>query len=98
MRSVGNVFLYLAAVALILFPPCYHFSTRGAWRRSAMGVHLMSFMGVLGLVMCFAMANALFGPLPTWVRPLVWALIAVVAWWRLILLFVVQRQETRRAG
>ena len=94
MRALGTALMLVAAAALMLFPPCYHLTTRGAWRRSAMGVHLMSFMGVLGLVMCFAVANVVFD-LPSWVRPLTWLLIAVVSWWRLILLFVVQRSGER---
>lgn len=95
MRGLGTVFMFVAAAALILFPPCYHFATRGAWAKTVMGWHLMSFMGVLGAVMTFAVASAVCGPLPTFVRPLVWAAIAVVAWWRLILLFVVQHQDGR---
>lgn len=91
------MFMFVAAAALILFPPCYHFATRGAWAKTVMGWHLMSFMGVLGVVMAFAVASAVWGPLPTFVRPLVWAAIAVVAWWRLILLFVVQHQDGHHA-
>ena len=92
MRDLGNVLLVVAAVALIAFPFCYHLTTRGAWARSMMGWHLMSFMGVLGVVMTFAVLNFVF-TLPTWVRPLTWALIGAVAWWRLVLLFVVQHRE-----
>lgn len=92
MRTAGNLLLVLAAVPLVLFPFCYHFATHGAWFRSWMGRHLMSFMGALGVVMVFALLNLAF-PLPTWVRVVAWLLVAGVAWWRLILLFVVQSQE-----
>lgn len=94
MRTLGTFLMLTAAAALILFPPCYHLTTRGGWRRSVMGWHLMSFMGVLGLVMCFAVSNVVF-ELPSWIRPLVWLLIGIVSWWRLILLFVVQHNEDR---
>lgn len=95
MKVLGDVLLLTAAVALIAFPFAYHLTTRGAWARSVMGWHLMSFMAVLGLVSAFALTNALLGPLPAWLRPFTWLLIAGVAWWRLILLFVIQHRETR---
>ena len=85
---MGTALMLFAAVALILFPPCYHLRTRGRWLRTPGGPHLMSFMGVLGVVMCFAVANVVF-ELPSWVRPLVWFLIGCVSWWRLGLLFTV---------
>ena len=94
MTALGNALLAVAAVALIVFPFCYHLTTRGHWRDSVMGWHLMSFMGALGIVMTFAILNFAF-ELYDWVRPLAWLLVAGVAWWRLILLFVVQHQDTR---
>jgi hypothetical protein len=92
MRTLGHVLLALSAVALIAFPFCYHLTTRGHWRDTIMGWHLMSFMAVLGLVMTFALLNLVI-ELPGWVRPLTWLLVAGVAWWRLILLFVVQLRD-----
>jgi hypothetical protein len=93
MRPLGNVLLLVAAVALIAFPICYHVTTRGAWRGTRVGVHLMAFMGVLGMVMLFAIANFVFD-LPDWVRPFAWLCIAVVSWWRVVLLFVIQHSES----
>ena len=92
MRALGHVLLALSAVALIAFPFCYHLTTRGHWRDTIMGWHLMSFMAVLGLVMTFALLNLAID-LPGWVRPLTWLLVGAVAWWRLILLFVVQLRD-----
>jgi len=92
VRTLGNALLAIAATALIAFPFCYHLTTRGSWRKSVMGWHLMSFMGVLGLVMTFAILNFAI-ELPEWVRPLTWFLVGAVAWWRLILLFVVQHRD-----
>ncbi len=92
MRALGTALMFIAAAALITFPPLYHFRTRGRWRRSPMGVHLMSFMGALGMVMVFAIANVVAGPLPEWVRPFVWLSIAAVSWWRIGVLIY----ETRR--
>lgn len=100
MKTLGNVLMLWAGSALILFPVCYHFATSGRWRNSAMGVHLMSFMGAFGLVMALAVGNLIAGHgttqntgLPLWVRPLVWLLIGGVSWWRLVLLFVVLNEE-----
>lgn len=92
MRGLGNVLLVLTSIPLIAFPLCYHFATHGAWFRSWMGRHLMSFMGALCVVMVFALLN-LFMELWSWVRPLTWLLVGAVAWWRLILLFVVQHRD-----
>jgi len=94
VRTLGSVLLAVAAVALIAFPFCYHLTTRGSWRTSVMGWHLMSFMGVLGLVMTFAILNFAID-LPEWVRPLTWFLVGAVAWWRLVLLFVVQHRDDK---
>jgi hypothetical protein len=99
MRPLGNVLLLVAAVALIAFPICYHILTGGswrhvgAWRTTTMGVHLMVFMGVFAEVMVFAVANFIWD-LPSWVRPLIWFQIGAVAWWRVVLLFVIQHSES----
>jgi hypothetical protein len=93
MTTLGSALLIFAAIPLVAFPFCYHLSTRGTWRKSVMGWHLMSFMAVLGVVMVFALLNLEF-TLPSWVRPFAWVLVAGVAWWRLILLFVIQHRET----
>lgn len=107
MYLLGTALLFVAAGALIAFPFLYHWQTRGAWRDDSVGVHLMFFMGALGLVMVFAVANAVglilhpapavcanaASVLPGWVRPLVWFLIASVSWWRVAVLFQVQRED-----
>lgn len=78
----------------------------GSWHKDGVGVHLMCFMGALALVMCFAVANSITqtlhppvgcavpgSSLPDWVRPFTWALIAAVSWWRVAVLFDVQRED-----
>lgn len=94
MKALSDFLLVVSAVALIAFPFAYHLITRGHWRDSVMGRHLMAFMAVLA----FVMATALFAiayDLPEWVRTVRWLLVAVVSWWRLILLFVVQMRDER---
>lgn len=103
MKTLGDLLLLLAAGALIPFPLVYHSLTDGYWRRTAMGVHLMSFMGVLAVVMVFAVTNLFAGYASTvsctapalnpWVRPLVWFMVAVVSWWRLVILIQVQNYD-----
>lgn len=94
MREFGNGLLVWAAVALVAFPFAYHLTTRGHWRDTAMGWHLMAYNAVMALVVSFAILNFAVH-LPDWFRPLTWLMVGAVAWWRLILLFVVQHQETR---
>lgn len=87
MRQAGITLMMVAGVAFVLSPIVYHWRTRGAWLHSWMGRHLMSYMGVMGMVMVLAMWAVFFGPLPPWMRPLTWGCIALVAWWRLVLIF-----------
>lgn len=88
MRTLGNCLFFAAAVPLVAYPVAYHVTTHGDWRRTLMGRLLMSFMAVLALVMVFAVLAMAWHPLPLWVRPVVWALVAGVSWWMLTMLFV----------
>ncbi len=92
MRLLGNVLMLSAALALFVFPPAYHFTSGGLWRYSPAGRALMAFMGALDAVMILAVANLIFAPLPEFVRPLVWAAVAFVAWWQVRTLFVMRRR------
>ena len=92
MRWFGNALLVWAAMALIASPFYYQYKTRGHWRDSPMGWHLMSYMGVFAAVVTFAILNFAL-ELPEWVRPLTWFMVGVVAWWRLLLLGAVQNKH-----
>ena len=87
MTILGNVLMLYAAVVLISSPVLYAWWSRGDWRLTPYGRHVMAFMGGLALVMCFAVLNLLIGPLPAWIRPVVWVIVSVVASWRLWLLW-----------
>lgn len=103
MKELGDLLMLLAAGALIPFPIVYHYLTDGYWRKTAMGVHLMAFMGVLAVVMTFAVTNLVAGYVSTvscttpalnpWVRPVVWFMVSVVSWWRLVMLIQVQHYD-----
>ena len=93
MKPLGDLLVLIASGAFIPFPFVYHFLTKGDWQKSTWGVHLMVFMAVIAEVMCFADANLLWGPLPPWIRPLMWFQIAVIGYWRLGLAFAAQRED-----
>ena len=90
MRHLAVALMLIAAVAFMLSPIVYQVRTRGAWRNSPEGWHFMSYMGVLAMVMMLAVWSVFWGPLPVWVRAVTWGAIAVVAWWRLIVLLRVR--------
>ena len=93
MKGAGDVLMLIAAAALITSPFLYQYWTGGRWRKSPTGIHLMAYMSVFSLVMCFAVAGFLSGHnLPPVVRPLVWLLVGFVAWWRIVVMY----QSTHR--
>lgn len=93
MKTLGNVLMLYSAVVLISSPLLYAWWSRNDWRKTRGGKHLMAYMGGLALVMCFAVAGLLWGPLPQWVRPFVWTVIGFIGSWRLFLLY-----QTRYRG
>jgi hypothetical protein len=98
MRLAGYVLVMVAAVAFIASPFAYHFKSRGAWRRHALGWHLMTYMAAFALAMVVTVANVVSiiawrHPLPAWIGPPLWALIAFVAWWRLAIILHTKRAE-----
>lgn len=93
MSILRVVAVLAAAVPLIAFPITYQITTRGAWRKSVMGRHLMAFMGALGAVMVLTVWGMFAGDLPRWIGPVAWLVIASVSWWRLLLLLSMQRNR-----
>lgn len=87
MKSLGDVLMLSAALALFVFPPAYHFTSGGLWRYSRVGRGLMSFMVALDAVMVLAVLNLILDPLPEVVRPIVWLVVSFVAWRQVWLLF-----------
>ena len=92
MTILGNVLMLYAAVVLISSPVLYAWWSRGDWRLTPYGRHVMAFMGGLALVMCFAVASLVMhttrhGDLPGTVRPIVWVIVSFIASWRLWLLW-----------
>jgi hypothetical protein len=88
MRLLGNVFLFAAWAAFLVFPVLYHWRSAGSWRHHTMGRHLFFFMVGVLIVLTFAVCNLLWGPLPDWVRPLCFGITAGIGWWRVLLLWL----------
>lgn len=90
------VLLALGALPAILF--VILFAARSSWRSTEMGRHLMAFMGVCAAVLLLAVARRLFGRYPgyEWVGVGCYGAIAVIMWWRLLML--VRAQRVRAAG
>lgn len=89
---LGTILMLASAAILIPCPPLYWWWSRGDWRETPGGRHLMAFMGGLAIVMVLAVANFVSvvllhrGPLPDWCRPLSWGIVLFIAAWRMLLL------------
>jgi drug/metabolite transporter (DMT)-like permease len=98
-KTLGSALMLYSAVVLIASPICYWVWSRGDWRKTRAGRHLMAFMGGLALVMVLSVTSFVSvhllerGPLPDWVRPLVWLIVGFIGTWRLALLW-----QTRYRG
>lgn len=88
-----NAAIILTALGALVFVVAYAATTRGAWRRSAVGTNVMAFMAAVLVVSSLAVAGIVWGtdwPLRNLIRTAAWALIAACIWWRVVILFRVQ--------
>lgn len=101
LRIASGGVLLLSLLIAAEWLVAYHRLTRGAWRRSSMGRHLMTFMAVIAAV-AFAFAarvvwvNMLGNDDNVWFRAarlLVLMAVPVVLMWRRILLHQAQRER-----
>lgn len=93
---VATVAVVLTAMGALVFVIAYAASTRGAWRDNMVGVNVMVFMGSIAAVSALAVAGIVWGtdwPHREVVRTLAWGSIGVCIWWRVFLLFKVQRRR-----
>ncbi len=84
------------ALGTLAFVLSYAWLTRGNWKHSMMGIHVMTFMIVILVVTSLAVAAAFFGsdwPYRDWIRVGAWSLVASVIWWRVVLLFLAQHRH-----
>jgi membrane associated rhomboid family serine protease len=92
----ANVAVVLTAAGALVFVCSYAWLTRGAWRTSVMGKHVMTFMVAILIVSLLAVAGIIWGtnwPYRTAIRTAAWGLIGGCLWWRVFLLFHVQHTD-----
>lgn len=84
------------ALGALVFVCSYAWTTRGAWRHTPMGRHVMTFMVSILAVSVMAVAAVIWGtdwPHRTVIRTAAWGLIAGCIWWRVVILFRVQHRR-----
>lgn len=101
MKRVADVAIMFTAAGAVTFVIGYAWSTRGAWSRSAMGRHVMTFMAVIMVASGLALAGVLFGtdwPARDAIRAVAWTAIGACIWWQVGLLRRVQREHRDEPG
>lgn len=86
----------LTTLGALVFVVAYGWKTRGGWRDSLMGKHVMAFMAAILTVCLLAVAGVVWGtdwPHRNAIRTAAWALIGGCIWWRVALLFRVQHRD-----
>lgn len=98
MRTIGTVLALLGGVASWYFVAAYWWSTRGDWRRTAAGRHIMLITANLGLLMSLIVAARVWPDYPGRQAITAAAFAALVAQigWRIVLMHRAQRTDARR--
>lgn len=81
------------ALGALVFVISYAWVTRGGWKDSTMGRHVMTFMAAILIVCTLAVIGVVWGtdwPNRNIIRTAAWALIGACIWWRVALLYRVQ--------
>jgi predicted TIM-barrel fold metal-dependent hydrolase len=99
-HSPGSIWANAAVIATfagaLVFVASYAWRTRGAWRDSAVGRNVMALMAVILVVSALAVAAIIWGtnwPHRDAVRFVAWSLVAACIWWRVVILWRVQRRK-----
>lgn len=100
MNSSGSAWVdgavIATAVGALVFVASYAWRTRGAWRGSSVGRNVMALMAVILIVSALAVASIAWGtnwPYRNVIRFVAWSAVAVCVWWRVIILYRVQRRK-----
>lgn len=91
-----NAAIIATFAGALVFVVSYAWSTRGGWRRTVMGKHVMTFMSAILAVSMLAVAGVVWGtdwPYRDAIRTAAWGSIAAVIWHRVWLLYRVQHQD-----
>jgi hypothetical protein len=89
--------VFFTALGALVFVVSYAWTTRGAWRDSIMGKHVMSFMAAILAVCLLAVIGIIWGtdwPYRNAIRSAAWATIGACIWWRVWLLIRVQHRDS----
>lgn len=92
----ANAAIVATALGALVFVTLYAWITRGGWRTSIMGKHVMTFMIVILLVSALAVAAIIWGtdwPYRELIRGTAWSLIAGCIWWQVFILIRVQHNR-----
>lgn len=92
----ANAAIIFTALGALVFVISYAVTTRGSWRRSAVGQNVMTFMAAVMVVSLLATAGIIWGtnwPYRDVIRTAAWGLIAACIWWRVAILFRVQHHS-----
>jgi len=84
------------ALGALVFVISYAWLTRNAWRRSAVGQNVMALTAVILVVSLLAVSAIMFGidwPARNAIRAGAWWAVAVIVWWRVVLLFRAQPRD-----
>lgn len=97
----ANTAVVATMLGALVFVVLYATSTRGAWRRSNVGLNVMAFMAVILAVSCLAVAGIIWGtnwPHRDVIRTAAWGLIAACIWSRVVILWRVQHDKRDRSS
>ena len=91
--TVGIIF---GGLGSILFLPYYHFLTKGDWRKTGVGQHIMAFSFVMAMLYTSGLLGRIFPGAfaKDVIRAVLVVSCAVVVWWRIILFRKIQKEST----
>lgn len=93
-----SVAIVFTAVGALLFVVSYAWTTRGAWRSTAVGMNVMSFTASILVISLLGVVAIILGtdwPYRDAVRTGAWSLIGACIWWRVVILYRVQHRDDR---
>ena len=95
ITDITNTLAITAFLGALFFVIRY-FRTR--WFAQAMGIHLMAFMVVICLILGLAAATSIWGDFwnRTQLRFIDYILLNIIIWWRVFLLFGIQRRRGKK--
>jgi hypothetical protein len=96
MSAWSSAAIIFTALGALVFVCAYAWTTRGAWRDTVVGLNVMAFMSAILIVSALAVAAIIWGtnwPYRDAIRFSAWSLIGAIIWWRVIILFKVQRRD-----